>query len=71
MLALDQAGRFNDPQWQTLLAMPNVILSPHIAYYTDTAVRNMVECALQALHDLQDHQASNCEVYPEGMAKAE
>lgn len=71
LLALDQGGQFNDPQWQTLLAMPNVILSPHIAYYTDTAVRNMVECALQALHDLQDHQASNCEVYPEGMAKAE
>lgn len=72
LLALDAAGRFTDPQWQALLAMPNALLSPHIAYYTETAVRNMVDTAMQALHDLAERQASNCEVYPEdGMAQAQ
>lgn len=72
LLALEAAGHFTDPQWQTLLAMPNVILSPHIAYYTEPAVRNMVDTALQALHDLAERQASDCEVYPEaGMQQAE
>lgn len=65
LLALAEAGRFTDPQWQTLMAMPNVILSPHIAYYTETAVRNMCETAMQALHDLAERQASDCEVFPD------
>ncbi|WP_125702662.1 D-2-hydroxyacid dehydrogenase [Lacticaseibacillus daqingensis] len=54
LLALANRGHFNDPQWQALLALPNVILSPHIAYYTQTAVRNMVE---QSLTNLQSFLA--------------
>ncbi|WP_305068810.1 NAD(P)-dependent oxidoreductase [Lacticaseibacillus camelliae] len=72
LLALAEHGRFTDPQWQALLAMPNVILSPHIAYYTETAVRNMCDTAMQALHDLAEQQTSDCEVYPAaGMRKAQ
>lgn len=31
--------------------MPNVVLTPHIAYYTETAVHNMVYFSLQHLVD--------------------
>lgn len=31
---------------QTLLALPNVIMTPHIAFFTNQAVQNMVEIAL-------------------------
>lgn len=49
LLQLAHGETFADPLWDELLAMPNVMLSPHIAYYTDTAVKNMVEQALDAL----------------------
>lgn len=49
LLQLAEDHDFNDPMWDELLAMPNVLLSPHIAYYTDVAVRNMVEQALDSL----------------------
>lgn len=42
LLKFADHGNFNDPIWDELLAMPNVVLSPHIAYYTETAVHNMV-----------------------------
>lgn len=35
-----------DTNIQKLLRMPNVILTPHIAFYTNLAVQNMVEIAL-------------------------
>ncbi|WP_225046685.1 NAD(P)-dependent oxidoreductase [Lacticaseibacillus kribbianus] len=62
LLALDRRGHFNDPQWQALLAQPNVVLSPHIAYYTATAVQNMVETALTCLHDFVQTNESALEV---------
>lgn len=49
LLQLAEDHDFSDPLWEELLAMPNVLLSPHIAYYTDVAVRNMVEQALDSL----------------------
>lgn len=32
--------------YKTLRAMPNVLISPHSAFYTDTAMKNMVEMGL-------------------------
>ncbi|MTV81648.1 D-2-hydroxyacid dehydrogenase [Lactobacillus sp. CRM56-3] len=37
---------FNNPQLDELLKMPNVSVSPHIGFYTDDAVSNMVSIAL-------------------------
>ncbi len=36
-----------------LLQFPNVIITPHIAFYTDEAVSNMVEIALSNLKDFE------------------
>ncbi|WP_461225017.1 NAD(P)-dependent oxidoreductase [Lacticaseibacillus suihuaensis] len=58
LLALSHRGHFRDPQWQALLAQPNVLLSPHIAYYTQTAVQSMVDTALDCLHELADRGTS-------------
>ncbi|WP_027626433.1 D-isomer specific 2-hydroxyacid dehydrogenase family protein [Clostridium lundense] len=33
-----------------LKSLPNVILTPHCAFYTDQAVSDMVECGLRSLH---------------------
>lgn len=49
ILTAQKTGRFTDPQWEELRQMPNVILTPHIAYHTETAVRNMVEFSLENL----------------------
>ncbi|WP_179394597.1 D-2-hydroxyacid dehydrogenase [Lacticaseibacillus absianus] len=62
LLALSNRGHFNDPQWQALLARPNVILSPHIAYYTQTAVRNMVESSLHNLKAFRHGQPCDAEL---------
>lgn len=32
--------------FKTLMAMPNVVVTPHVAFFTDTAVRNMVQISL-------------------------
>lgn len=52
LLALDQEGHFHDPWWDELLALDNVVLAPHIAYYTKTAVHNMVFYSLGYLVEL-------------------
>lgn len=41
----------NDPMFLGLVNMPNVLFTPHYAFYTDVAVDNMVEYALQNVHD--------------------
>ena len=37
-----------NPAYDTLAAMPNVVITPHIAFFTDIAVRNMAQ---QSLND--------------------
>ena len=60
LLNLEKQGSFNDPVWDEMLKMPNVVLSPHIAYFTATAVRNMVEFSLANLTSfLKDGTAKN------------
>ena len=52
LVTLDATGHFHDPLWDALLALDNVVLTPHVAYYTQTAVHNMVFYSLAALEDL-------------------
>jgi len=35
-----------------LRQFPNVIMTQHMAFYTNTAVENMVNCSVEAVHDL-------------------
>lgn len=62
LLNLEQHGSFNDPVWDEMMQMPNVVLSPHIAYYTETAVRNMVEFSLANLMGFLEKGAAENEV---------
>lgn len=62
LLTLSKEGRFHDPLWDELLAMPNVVLTPHIAYYTETAVHNMVYFSLQHLVDFLTTGTTSTEV---------
>ena len=43
----------NDKTLLALKAMPNVLVTPHYAFYTDEAVSNMVEYSLQNLYDFE------------------
>lgn len=51
-----------DPILKRLLQAPNVILTPHIAFYTDVAVEEMVRVSLQNLYDYNATGASANEV---------
>lgn len=48
----------DDPIFRELLNFPNVIISPHVAFYTDEAVSNMVSTALSNARELYD--SGNC-----------
>ena len=39
---------FNDDMLKQLIERPDVIVSPHIAFYTDAAVENLIVDALDA-----------------------
>ena len=45
----DLKGQPTDPVMAGLLSMDNVLFTPHIAYYTDTAVRNMIRVTFDNL----------------------
>ncbi|MGX4645325.1 NAD(P)-dependent oxidoreductase [Holzapfeliella sp. JNUCC 80] len=51
-----------DPQYQALKAMDNVILTPHIAYHTDIAVQNMVHQSLDSAYEFSQGQNPENEV---------
>ncbi len=36
----------DNPELETLKAMPNVEITPHIGFYTDAAVKNMIDISL-------------------------
>ena len=47
-----------DKNLQKLLAMPNVNVSPHVGFYTDVAVKNMIEIALNDTIDILNDAGS-------------
>ncbi|WP_461224593.1 D-2-hydroxyacid dehydrogenase [Lacticaseibacillus suihuaensis] len=64
LLALHDQGRFEDAQWERLRALPNVLLTPHIAYHTETAVQNMVDFSLNYLVEFLTTGTTATEVLP-------
>lgn len=44
---------------------PNVIMTQHIAFYTDTAVENMVRCGIESLLDFIKTGQSDREIFPQ------
>lgn len=54
---------FEDEVLEELLQMDQVILTPHIAFYTDTSIRNLIKYALEnALAFYHNHSCKN-EIY--------
>lgn len=50
---VDWRGRkLPDPVFQRLITHPKIIYTPHIAYYTDTAVQNLIDIPLDATLDV-------------------
>lgn len=52
----------NHDEFAILRNLPNVILTPHLAFYTDQAVSDMVECALRSLHSFLTNDNSSWEI---------
>lgn len=50
-LPLDQVPA----DYKTLAAMPNVIVTPHVAFYTTTAVENMVNIGLDNIYRQEEN----------------
>ncbi|HFD6084633.1 TPA: lactate dehydrogenase, partial [Staphylococcus aureus] len=49
----DQRGKTpNDPLLESLIDREDVILTPHIAFYTEAAVKNLIVDALDATLDV-------------------
>lgn len=46
------AGWKNNPYYQELIKYPNVVITPHIAFYTELAVKQIVETALDNVRDI-------------------
>lgn len=53
-----------DETFQQILSHPNIFYTPHVAYYTDEAVKNLVENALNATVDILQTGTTNCIVNP-------
>ncbi len=47
-----QQGIQHSPYYQQLIQFDNVIITPHIAYFTDVAVQEIVETALENVKDI-------------------
>lgn len=54
--------RLTDRVYNELRALPNVIITPHFAFYTDEAVANMVEYSLDSLKQFSETGESSYEV---------
>ena len=60
-IPLDQ---LNDPVFQALLARVDAIYTPHVAFYTDQAIYNMIEDTLENLKEYETTGACRNEVKP-------
>ncbi|MDN4080326.1 D-isomer specific 2-hydroxyacid dehydrogenase family protein [Paenibacillus polymyxa] len=52
----------NNHQLAILKSFPNVIVTPHMAFYTDQAVSDMVEIALKSLNSFMNNGTSQWEI---------
>lgn len=51
-------GQEKNPLYQQLMAYPNVFITPHIAYYTQLAVKEIAETALNNAYDILEYGES-------------
>ena len=56
----------NNPEWDLLQATPNVLLAPHMAFYTEQAVADMVANSVRGLLAFGAEQPTPLEVDYEG-----
>ena len=56
---MSQTGFENHPDLKDLAEMPNVIISSHIAFYTDESLRQITEKTLQNFHDFKEEKFGN------------
>ncbi|MER1955691.1 MAG: D-2-hydroxyacid dehydrogenase, partial [Desemzia incerta] len=62
-VAKDLRGQeLDDDILKTLISREDVLFTPHIAFYTETAVQNLVEGALQATYDIVKTGSSDFQV---------
>lgn len=52
----------NNHDLALLRSFPNVILSPHTAFYTDEAISNMVESSFKSLYDFENKKSDMLEI---------
>ncbi len=57
-----EGKKYTDLIFQKLHDHPRVIVSPHYAFYTDEAVSNMVEYAIQNVHDYAENNSCANEI---------
>lgn len=58
---LRQAG-LPENRWAKLRRQPNVVLTPHMAFYTEAAVASMVECGIRGIWDMANGQPCETEI---------
>ena len=56
----------NNPEWDMLQATPNILLAPHMAFYTEQAVADMVANSVRGLLAFGEGQKTPLEVDYEG-----
>ncbi|MGY3778717.1 D-2-hydroxyacid dehydrogenase [Isobaculum melis] len=60
----DWSGKkITDPILQELLHRDDVIVTPHVAFYTETAVNNMVDISLDSVKEVLETGSSRNEIY--------
>ena len=52
-----------DPVMEELMGMENVILTPHIAFFTETAIRDIIHTSLENLREFARTGGCSNEVY--------
>ncbi|MBR2580486.1 MAG: lactate dehydrogenase [Cutibacterium sp.] len=55
----------NNHDLTLLRSFPNVVVTPHIAFYSDTVTAEMVHCAMEYLRDFSQTGEPLMEVHPD------
>ena len=58
--------QIHDPVFKALLQRDDAIYSPHVAFYTDAAILNMIEVSLDNLKEYETTGKCRNEVNPQG-----
>lgn len=56
------AAGLPENRWAQLRRHPNVVLTPHMAFYTEAAVSSMVECGIRGIWEMANGQPCGTEI---------